>query len=87
LISSYPSNMNVRVKLMGTLPTHYSGSYSASGIEVALPDGACIADLVEKMGISKLRVGLATINGKLVHAQDTIPAGAAVKFFHKIAGG
>lgn len=87
MIFSDPSNMNVRVKLMGTLPTHYSGNYAASGIDVALPDGACIADLVEKMGISKSRVGLATINGKLAHAQDTIPAGATVKFFHKIAGG
>jgi hypothetical protein len=79
--------MNVRVKLMGTLPTHYSGSYTASGIDVELPHGACVADLVEKMGISKSRVGLATINGRLAHAQNTIPAGAAVKFFHKIAGG
>ena len=79
--------MNVRVKLMGTLPTHYPGSYSASGIDVELPDGACISDLVEMMGIPKSRVGLATINGTLVHAQDMIPPDAAVKFFHKIAGG
>lgn len=79
--------MNVRVKLMGTLPTHYPGSYSASGIDVELPDGACIADLVEVMGIPRSRVGLATIDGMLAHAKDTIPPGAAVKFFHKIAGG
>jgi sulfur carrier protein ThiS len=72
---------------MGTLPSYFTGTYSASGIEVNLPDRATVADLVEMIGISKTRIGIVSINGKLARALDAIPEDAEVKFLQKIAGG
>ncbi len=79
--------MKARIKLLGTLPSHYSGSYSASGIEVNLPDNATVATVVETIGIPKERLGIVTINGRLAKAFDSIPEDAEVKFFQTIAGG
>ncbi len=79
--------MKARIKLLGTLPSHYSGSYSASGIEVNLPDNATVATVVETIGIPKERLGIVTINGRLAKAFDFIPEDAEVKFFQTIAGG
>lgn len=79
--------MKARVKLLGTLPAHYSGSYSAAGIEVSLPEHATLADLVEIVGIPLQRMGIITINGILAKAGDLVPESAEVKFFQKIAGG
>jgi len=79
--------VKARIKLLGTLPSHYSGSYSASGIEVNLPDNATVATVVETIGIPKERLGIVTINGRLARAFDSIPEDAEVKFFQTIAGG
>lgn len=79
--------MKAHIKLMGTLPSYFTGSYPASGIQVDLPDNASVAALVEILSLPKGHIGIVTINGKLVRADDSIPADAEVKFFQKIAGG
>ena len=79
--------MKTRVKLLGTLPSHYSGRYSAAGIEVSLPKNATLADLVEIIGIPLQRLGIITVNGSLAKAGDLVPESAEVKFFQRIAGG
>lgn len=79
--------MRVRIKLLGTLPSHLPGRYPASGIEAELPAGATVADLVAFVGIQTARLGIVTVNGRLAKAADTIPDHATVKLFQKIAGG
>jgi sulfur carrier protein ThiS len=79
--------VNVHVKLLGTLHSDYAGPYTPSGIRVELPAGACLTDLVDHLGISRERVGIATVNGILAKARDVIPAQAEVKLMQKIAGG
>jgi sulfur carrier protein ThiS len=79
--------VNVRIKLLGTLPSHAAGSSSTSETTLDLPDNATVADLVDRLGIPPERIGIATIDGKLARAADAVPADAEVKFFQKIAGG
>ncbi|MGA6924148.1 MAG: hypothetical protein WBY88_00625 [Desulfosarcina sp.] len=79
--------MRVQIKLLGTLPSHFPGSYPASGIEVELPDNASVADMVATTGIPEARLGIVTVNGRLAKAADSIPDNAEVKLFQKIAGG
>jgi sulfur carrier protein ThiS len=79
--------VRARIKLMGTLPSHFSGSYPASGIEADLPETATVADMVAIIGIPKARLGIVTVNGRLAKAADSIPENAEVKLFQKIAGG
>jgi hypothetical protein len=80
-------DVKARIKLLGTLPSYFSCSYSASGIEVSLPDNATVASVVEVLGIPKERLGIVTINGRIAKSFDSIPDGAEVKFFQTIAGG
>ncbi|MCP4576127.1 MAG: MoaD/ThiS family protein [Deltaproteobacteria bacterium] len=81
------ADVKARIKLLGTLPSYFAGSYSASGIEVTLPDNATVAAVVEILGIPKERLGIITINGTLARAFDSIPDDAEVKLFQRIAGG
>ena len=79
--------MRVRIKLLGTLPSHFPGRYPASGIEADLPAGATVADVVALVGIPSARLGIVTVDGMLAKAADPIPQNATVKLFQKIAGG
>ncbi len=79
--------MKARIKLLGTLPSYFAGSYSAAGIEVILPDNATVAAVVKIIGIPKERLGFVSINGRLARALNSIPEDAKVKFFQTIAGG
>lgn len=80
-------DVRVQIKLLGTLPSHFPGSYPASGIEAELPDNASVADMVAITGIPEARLGIVTVNGRLAKAADSIPENAEVKLFQKIAGG
>ena len=79
--------MRVRIKLLGTLPSHYPGRYPASGIEADLPAEATVADAVAFVGIPAARLGIVTVDGMLAKSMDPIPQNATVKLFQKIAGG
>ncbi len=72
---------------MGTLPACFSGSYPVSGIEMELPENATVGSVAERLRLPKKRLGIVTINGKLSREADSIPNGAVIKFFQKIAGG
>ena len=79
--------MKALIKLLGTLPSHFSGSYPASGIEADLPEDVTVADVVAITGIPEARLGIVTVNGRLAKAGDPVPENAEVKLFQKIAGG
>lgn len=79
--------MRVRVKLLGTLPSHYPGTYPAAGLDLDIPIGSTIEDLVEAIGIPRDRVALATINNLLAKAGDQIPENGLVRLMQPLAGG
>lgn len=79
--------MRIRIKLLGTLPSHYSGRYPAAGIEADLPAGTTAADIVAFVGIPTSRLGFVTVDGRIAKETDPIPEKATIKLFQKIAGG
>ena len=79
--------MRVRIKLLGTLPSHFPGRYPASGLEADLPVGSTVGDVVAVVGIPTGRLGIVTVNGRLAKSADPVPENATVKLFQKIAGG
>ena len=79
--------MHVRVKLLGTLASCYRGHYAAAGLDLEVPAGLTVTDLVERLGIEKERVAIVTINGFLAKAADRVPENAIVKLIQPIAGG
>lgn len=79
--------MKARVRLLGTLPEHYPGTYPESGLEVEIWEDICVAELVELVQLPQECVALVSINGMLSKAQDTIPDGAEVKLLQSVSGG
>lgn len=79
--------MHVRVKLLGTLPSYYAGEYSAAGLDLDIPIGSTIEDLVEAIGIPRERVAIVTINNLLAKSGDSIPEHGLVKLMQSLAGG
>jgi len=77
----------VRVKLLGTLPSYYPGIYPAAGIDLDIPAGSTIENLVEILGVPRERVSIVTINNLLAKAGDRIPANGLVKLMQPLAGG
>lgn len=79
--------MKVYVKLQGTLPDHYQGSYPDSGFELELEGTFSVADLVDYLRIPRKRVSLVSVNGLLAKADDLVPDGAAIKLMQQLSGG
>lgn len=79
--------MKLRVKLHGTLPDHYQGTYPDSGLELELEGAVSVAGLVDYLGLPRKRVSLVSVNGLLAKADDLIPDGAAVKLLQQLSGG
>jgi len=79
--------MRVRVKLLGTLPSYYAGPYPEAGLDLDIPTGSTIDELVAAVGIPQERVAIVTVNNMLARTGDVIPANGLVKMMHAIAGG
>ncbi len=79
--------MQIRIKLLGTLPSCYPGHYPAAGLEVEITAGSSVADLAERIAIPRERLAVVTINGLLAKADDLVPDNAVVKFMQPVTGG
>jgi sulfur carrier protein ThiS len=79
--------MKVHVKLQGTLPGHYHGTYPETGLELELENIVSVADLVDYLGLPREKVSLVSVNGLLAKADDLIPDGALVKLLQQLSGG
>lgn len=79
--------MQVRVKLLGTLPSSYRNPYPAAGLDLNIPAGSTIGELVDLLEIPRQRVGIVTINDILAKADDLVPEHGLVKLMQMLAGG
>ena len=79
--------MKVRIKLYGTLSKSCTGYDPATGIEMEIPGHTRVGDLLEKLNISQASIGLVSMDGTLVKADDRVLDGSEVKFFQPICGG
>ncbi len=79
--------MNVRVKLFGLLPRRFPGYDPEKGLEVDLPPGARVKDLLARLGISKEEGGIVAMNGQVQKAEAEVGEGAVLHVFHPIVGG
>ena len=79
--------MKVRVKLYGALSQHIPGYQHSQGIEVEIPDGATVKDLLALLEISESRGALVIMEGRILKAHDTIQCGVTVNILQAIGGG
>ena len=79
--------MKIRVKLFGTLPQRYPDYDPSQGLEVGIPDGAKVKDLLTRLKIFASDGGLVVIDNLVVQHDDALKEGASVRIFQSAFGG
>ncbi len=79
--------MKMRVKLYGTLSQQVVGYRHSQGIEVEIPDGARVKDLLARLEISESQGAVVIIEGQILKANDTMRGGVPVHILQSLSGG
>ena len=79
--------MKVKVKLFGTLGKRFPGYNHEQGMEVVIPDGARVKDLLAHLKISKSSGGVVAVEGKLLTEDAGLGNRAEVNIFQSVFGG
>ncbi len=79
--------MKIRVKLFGILPQRYPDYDSSQGLEVEIPEGARVKDLLARLEISASDGGLVAIDNLVVQHDHELEAGVSVRIFQRAFGG
>ena len=79
--------MQVKVKLYGTLSQRFPGYQLAQGIEVEIPDGATVKDLLALLKISESQGAIVIVDSQILKADDEIRGGVPVSVFQALQGG
>jgi hypothetical protein len=79
--------MHVQVKLLGALSLIYDAEYPAAGLDLDIPRGSTIEELVEAIGISRERVMIETIKCVPGRADDLVYDNGSIKLIQGLDGG
>jgi len=79
--------MKVKVKLYGTLSQHFPGYKRSEGLELEMPDGATVRDLLTRLRIAKPQGALVIMEGRVLKADDPVQSGVPVNVLQAIQGG
>jgi len=79
--------MKVRVKLFGTLSQAFPGYQHSLGMEVEIPDGATVKDLLALLEISESQRAVVLVEGRILKADDKMRSGVPVNVMQVIGGG
>ncbi len=79
--------MSLNIKLYGTLSRSIDGYDHLSGINIDLPKGSTIDDLLTHFKILPKRVGMILMDGKAIQAGALLTKEAQIKILQPIAGG
>ncbi len=79
--------MKIRVKLYGTYSQRFPGYQHSQGIEVEIPDGATVKDLLALLEISESQGAVVVMEGRVLKADDQMRGGVPVSVLQSISGG
>ena len=79
--------MKACVRLFGTLPNYFPGSYPDGGVELEIWENISVAELVQLVRVPKEQISIVSINGMMSKSDDIVPDNAEVKFFQPLNGG
>jgi len=79
--------MRITAKLYGTLSHRFPGYQQGQGMEVEIPDGATVKDLLALLEISESKGTVVAMEGRILKGDDTIRRGVPVHVFNAIHGG
>jgi molybdopterin synthase sulfur carrier subunit len=79
--------MKVQVRLFGAFSQGFPGYQPAQGIEVELPEGATVKDLLTLLGVSEFQGAVVIAEGRVLKTGDAMQPGAPVNVMQAIGGG
>ena len=79
--------MHVTVKLFATLRKYLPSGADESGLAVQLPDGATVADLIERLRIPPDHAGIIVSDDEHLEKTTVLTEGQEVNVFPPLAGG
>jgi sulfur carrier protein ThiS len=79
--------MKVKVRLFGTLGKKFPDHDPLNGFEIEIPANASVGDLLDQLDIPKSKIGLVSVQGRLVKAGKTLKQGDFIRIFRPIFGG
>ncbi len=79
--------MKLNVKLYGTLSRSFDDYDHLSGLDVLLPEGSSIQDLLVYLNILPNSVGMILMDGKPVQKDTQLKNETEIKILQPIAGG
>jgi len=79
--------MRMRVKLYGTLSQQFPDYWHSEGIEVEIPEGTMVKDLLACLEISESQRPVAIMEGRILRADGKIRYGVPVNALQVIQGG
>jgi sulfur carrier protein ThiS len=79
--------MKVRVKLFGTYSQRFPGYQHSQGVEVDIPEGATVKDLLALLEISESPGAVVIMEGRILKADDKVRWGVPVNVLQAIHGG
>ena len=80
-------SMRLTVKLYGTLSRSFDGYDHLSGLVVTIADEASIDDLLAYLNLASKRLGMVSMNGRLLKKKSPLKDGSLIKIFQPVAGG
>jgi sulfur carrier protein ThiS len=79
--------MKVKVRLLGTLGQRFHGYRHDEGIEMEIPDGARVRDLLAHLEISESQGSIVSVDSSLKKPGDKLEDGVMVSVFQPVFGG
>jgi len=79
--------LRLTVKLYGTLSRSFDDYNHLSGLEVTIPGEASIHDLLVHLNLLPDRLGMISMDGRLLNKNSRLKDGALIKIFQPISGG
>jgi sulfur carrier protein ThiS len=79
--------MKVSVKLYGILRQQFPDYRHSEGIEVEVPEGTTVKDLLDRLQISESQRAVVAMEGRILKADDIMRCGVTVNVLQAIHGG
>jgi len=79
--------MKIKVRLFGTLGEKFPDHDPLNGFEVEIPKDANVGDLIDQLDIPKSKIGLVSVQGRLVKAGKILKQGDFARIYRPIFGG
>ena len=79
--------MKIRVILFGTLRKSFSDHDPVHGMEVEIPAGSTVGDLISYIDLPAKKFGMVSMDGHLVKTGNLLKENAVLRVFQPIFGG